>query len=116
MMPSMMPSVMPSAPTAAPLPLPSARPTFKPSREPTNEPTPVPSSAPTPLPLHKECKGDGSFDHEMVFLGQPTEVSKTLRTLVYMSATPNVEDEITIEVWDGAALGTGCLAAGDFKT
>jgi len=52
----------------------------------------------------------------MVFLGQPSEVAKALRTMVYMSAEPYVEDVVTVQVWDGAALGTGCLPASDFKT
>jgi hypothetical protein len=33
-----------------------------------------------------------------------------------MSTVPFIIDELTIEVWDGASLGTGCMSESDFKT
>jgi hypothetical protein len=79
-------------------------------------PSPIPSPVPTTAQRHDKCKGDGSFDRDMVFLGMPSHVAKVLPSLLYMSSKPFLKDEVTVEVWDGAALGTGCLPSFDFKT
>jgi len=60
----------------------------------------APTMSPTFATLYSTCEGDGSMDREMVFLGQPSEVSKVLSSLVYTSPLPNIHDMITVEVSD----------------
>jgi len=58
----------------------------------------TPTASPTFATLYSTCEGDGSMDREMVFLGQPSEVSKVLSSLVYTSPLPNINDVIAVQV------------------
>jgi hypothetical protein len=60
--------------------------------------TPSPTPSPSLATLYPTCEGDGSMDRAMVFLGQPSEVRRVLSSLVYMSAVPNVNDVVTVQV------------------
>ena len=54
-----------------------------------------------------QCYGDGDDDKKMTFVAQPSDAHRALRSLTYVSAFSNVEDVVTVTVYDGD--GNGCF-------
>ena len=48
-----------------------------------------------------QCYGDGDDDKKMTFVAQPSDAHRALRSLTYVSAYSNVEDVVTVTVYDG---------------
>ena len=47
------------------------------------------------------CRGDGSSEAEMVFVGTPSAVQAVLNGMVYQSTLPDIEDTIDVALYDG---------------
>ena len=75
------------------------------------------------------CRGDGINDREMVFIGQPSDVSNAISHLSYQSAYSFVVDTLSVRVADGGRRGPpetetavddkaaiDCLDEADFTT
>jgi len=53
------------------------------------------------------CRGDGTNDATMVFLGTPADVARALNGLTYLSVHPHTTDLLNVTLYDGA--GGACL-------
>ena len=70
------------------------------------------------------CSGDGSGDRSMLFIGQPSAVSRALGSITYKSTYNKVTDVVAVTVWDGEKRSgliedqpaRSCLEGFDFPT
>ena len=61
-----------------------------------------------------QCSGDGDRDSSMVFVAQPSTVNHMLQQLSYECSKPDIEDLVTITVYDGE--GGNCMYSDYFPT
>ena len=58
-----------------------------------------------------QCVGDGDSDSSMIFVAQPSTANYMLQRLRFECTKPNIEDTVTITVYDDANGDTSTVDA-----
>ena len=69
------------------------------------------SRAPSLSVIQDTGSGDGDRDSSMVFVAQPSTVNHMLQQLTFECSKPDIEDVVTITIYDGEGGGSAPLPA-----